>query len=222
MITPDPRWQKRKSEDQEDWMVTYADMVTLLLTFFVLIVSMSKIDMVKFEQMQKGVAREMGRKDILQPTESLKIDLDAVVRELKLEDVTHIGQDDQGLTLEMASSAFYRPGSADIRDDARPALRQIADTLTQPRYAAFQVEVQGHTDDVPVSTPQYPSNWELSAARATQAVRLFIADGLKPTRLKAVGFADIMPKVPNRDANGNPLPENQQMNRRIVVRIFPR
>ena len=82
--------------------------------------------------------------------------------------------------------------------------------------------MQGHTDDTPVNTPAFPSNWELSAARATMVVRLFIQHGMEPTRLAAEGLADTRPKVSNRDVTGKPLPVNQEINRRVSVHIYPR
>jgi chemotaxis protein MotB len=75
---------------------------------------------------------------------------------------------------------------------------------------------------MPIQTQLFPSNWELSAARATAVVRLFSDAKVNPARMKAIGYADVMPKVPNRDPNGNPLPANQSINRRVVVKVMPR
>ena len=84
----------------------------------------------------------------------------------------------------------------------------------------LQVELDGHTDDNPVSSPNYPSNWELSAARAASVARLFIKLGMDPTRVEVVGFGDTRPKVANRDSQGRPLPANQAINRRVTVHVF--
>jgi chemotaxis protein MotB len=92
--------------------------------------------------------------------------------------------------------------------------------LNDPKYADIQDEIDGHTDDQPVATQQYPSNWELSAARAGAVARLFLALGMQPTRVEIVGFGDTRPKVANRDAQGRPLPANQAINRRVTVHVF--
>jgi chemotaxis protein MotB len=84
------------------------------------------------------------------------------------------------------------------------------------------MDVQGHTDDSPINTPQFPSNWELSAARASAVVRYFAEKGIATERMRATGFADTIPKVPNRDPQGNPIRVNQEENRRITIRVFPR
>lgn len=216
------RFQRKKQEYEEDWMTTFADMVTLLLTFFIMLVSISKVDVVLFEQVKAGVAKGIGNRDTVRPIQLLKIDVQDAVQAMKLEDVVAVGTDDQGLTIEFASSAFYEPGSAEIREEAIPALQRIAATIGAERYTGFQVEAQGHTDDTPIATSLFPSNWELSAARATRVVRFFADTGIAPERMEAVGYADTRPKVPNRDAYGEPLPANQEVNRRVVVRVYPR
>jgi chemotaxis protein MotB len=93
--------------------------------------------------------------------------------------------------------------------------------VVQPPYDLYYVDVEGHTDDVPIHTPQFPSNWELSTLRATGVVRYLIKIGLEPDRLKAAGYADVNPKVPNLDLFGAPIPENRAKNRRIVIRLHP-
>ncbi|WP_142850312.1 OmpA family protein [Telmatospirillum sp. J64-1] len=218
-----PFQNARKAPPQEeDWLITYADAITLILAFFVLLASISKIDMVMFEKVQAGMAKDIGRRDVLQPIEILRIDIIDTVRALKAEDLVEIGNDSQGLTLEIPSSTFFDSGSADLRAEAVPVLRQIAATISDPKFSGFQIEVQGHSDDMHINTPRFPSNWELSSARASAAVRAFLEVGLDPTRIKAIGFAETSPKVPNRDMNGNPLPANQEINRRILVRVYPR
>jgi chemotaxis protein MotB len=216
------RFQKRKDEEDESWMTTFADMVTLLLVFFIMLVAISKVDVVLFEQVQAGVAKGIGNRDVVRPIELLKIDVQDAVQAMELEDVVAVGTDDRGLTIEFASSAFYEPGSAEIREEVVPALQRIAATIGAERYRGFQIEVQGHTDDSPIATERFPSNWELSSGRASRVVRFFADQGLTPERMEAIGYADTRPKVPNRDAYGEPLPMNREVNRRVVVRLEPR
>ena len=219
----DPRFNVHKKEEAEDWLMSYADMITLLMAFFVLLISMSHIDPVKYEKVKSGVERDITKKTSEQPLQQLGKDMAQVVKGLKLDETqVGIGSDDRGLVLEFDGNTFFEPASAKLRDSFVPALMKMVETLNSPRYSAFQIEVQGHTDDTPISTPAYPSNWELSAGRATMVVRLFILNGIAATRLSAQGLADTRPKVPNRDANNNPLAVNQSINRRVSVHIFPR
>ena len=126
-----------------------------------------------------------------------------------------------GVTLDLEADTFFNKGSAKLKEAAYPILRKLAATLKEPRYSLFRFEVQGHTDDDPIHTEQFPSNWELSSARASAVARALIAGGLDPTRLRAVGMADIQPRYPNRDAYGNPILHNQQRNRRVLLRMDP-
>lgn len=218
----DPRWNKPAQPVEEEWLLTYADMVTLLLAFFVMLASISKVDKVMFEKVQAGLAREIGRREMRKPLEELKDSLHRTVKEAGVADEIGIGVDDDGVMVEFVAAPYYPPGSAELRPEARPVLIRVAETLRHPLYEGFRIEVQGHTDDSPIRSGQFPSNWELSAARATVVVRLFAETGILPARMAAVGYADVMPKVPNRDRDGQPIAENQALNRRIVVRIYPR
>lgn len=220
---PDKRFNLPKHEEKEDWLMSYADMITLLMSFFVLLISMSHIDPVKFEKVQGGMARDIGKHQTAQPLQELKTEVGQVLKGLKVDETAvGIGSDDRGLVLDFDAGTFFEPASAKVKDEFLPTLQKVAETLNSPRYSAFQVEVQGHTDDTPINTPAFPSNWELSAARATTVVRIFIQDGLEPTRMSAEGLADTRPKVSNRDVNGHPLPVNQTINRRVAVHIYPR
>lgn len=215
--------QPHKKEEAEDWLMSYADMITLLMAFFVMLISMSHLDPVRYEQVQGGLAKDIGKHDAAQPMQSLKSEMAQAMRGLKVDDTqVAIGQDDRGLVLDLDAGTFFDPNSATLKDQFLPALAKIATTLTSEKYSAFQVEVQGHTDDEKPTTPAFPTNWELSAARATAVVRVLIKDGVQADRLGAVGYADTRPRVANRDVNGNPLAINQAINRRVSIHIYPR
>lgn len=218
----DPRFGKKTEENDEAWMTTFADMVTLLLAFFILLTAISKVDVVLYEQVKAGMAKGIGNREVTSPVQMLRREVEKTVEALNVEDVVAVGTDAQGITIEFAASAFYEPGSAEIREEAIPVLNRVGATIMAERYTGFLVEVQGHTDDQPISTPVFPSNWELSGARASRVVRHLEGLGMTAARMKAVGYADTAPKVPNRDAFGDPLPQNQEINRRVVVRLHPR
>jgi flagellar motor protein MotB len=126
---------------------------------------------------------------------------------------------DRITTLEMSSSAFFDSGSAKLSENGKSILRELAEELRSDRYEGYQVTVEGHTDDAPISTRQFSSNWELSTARAAVVVRFFLDRSIPAQKLRAAGYADTYPKVPNRDAHGKAIPENQAQNRRVVIKL---
>lgn len=216
-----PMPPKKKEINADDWQGTYGDCVTLLLCFFVMLLAAAKMDSVMFEQIRSGMSREFMDRQVEKPITLLRADLDDDLRALNMEDTTSLGSDHQGLLLDIESDSFFNSGSAVLRPESIPVLKRLVSTLNAPRYNIFRFEVQGHTDDSPINTNQFPSNWELSSARAAAVTRFLIDNGIAPTRLRAVGMADNQPLYPNRDANGNPIKHNQQRNRRVRLRMDP-
>lgn len=210
-----------EEEEKEDWLVTYADAITLLMAFFVLLLTFAEYDIPAFEEAAAAIKSNMSGTNTTSPIQLLRIDVQDIVYNMQADQVVKVDTDDKGITIELSSSAFYKPGSSALREEATPVLEKMAQTLLAPRYQAYLVKIEGHTDDVPINTAQFPSNWELSAMRATQVVRLLISQGMEPIRLTASGFADTQPKVPNIDPEGNPVPDNQALNRRVVIRVYP-
>jgi chemotaxis protein MotB len=106
-----------------------------------------------------------------------------------------------------------------LSDPGQSILGSLLGRLQSPAFAAYRITVEGHTDDEPISSAQFPSNWELSAARAAAVVRFFAEHGIPANRLRAAGYAQTHPLAPNRDDAGNPIPENQAKNRRVVIEL---
>ena len=212
---------KKKEINADDWQGTYGDCVTLLLCFFVMLLAASKVDTVVFEHIRSGMTREFMDREINKPVTLLRSDLDDDLRALQMDTKASLGSDHAGLILDIESDTFFNKGSAALKADAIPILRRLTSTLNATRYNIFRFEVQGHTDDDPIRTDQFPSNWELSAARASAVTRFLISNGIEATRLRAVGLADIQPLYPNRDAHGQPIKHNQKRNRRVRLRMDP-
>lgn len=126
---------------------------------------------------------------------------------------------DRLTTIRMASETFFPSGSAELSAAGRDILAGVAGQIAQRRFAGYLVTVEGHTDDVPIATALFPSNWELSGARAAAVVRFLAERGVDSSRLRAAGFADSVPIAPDRDASGRAIPENQARNRRVVIRL---
>ncbi len=212
---------RKRKPGEELWLLTYADCITLLLTFFILMLSMSTPNQSKMEQMQEGLSKELYKKPVELPFTEIRDELKSIVSTKGLDDMAMITADSEGVKVQFASNLLYQVGSAEIEPDMLPVLGEVAGAITHMTYD-YVVEVEGHTDDVPIKTAQYPSNWELSASRAINVVQLFIEKGVPTDRIQAIGFADSRPLAPNRDDAGIANAKNQSMNRRIIVNIYRR
>lgn len=217
---PPPR-QEPPEEEAEDWLTTYADAITLLMAFFVMLLTFAEFDIPAYEELQSAIASSIGNRDEVTTTESLAIDVQDVVYETQADQAVTVEKDDRGVVIALQSNAFFRPGSADLVPAAIPVLQKISETLSSPRYELYNVVVEGHTDDQSISNKMFPSNWELSGYRASTVLRLFANNKVDRRRLHSAGLADTRPKVANTDLDGNPIPENQAQNRRVVLRLSP-
>lgn len=205
--------------NKDSWLLTYSDMITLLMAFFVIIVSVSKVDPRLWEQIKKGLRSEILDEETQTPLAEIKHDLDSLLENEINQNLVSIDFDENGIRMQFASSAFYKPGSANVQQNAKDIIDKVGQALKKINYYKFSVDVEGHTDDVPIHTTQFPSNWELSVSRATNIVKYLINMGIDSKRLKAAGYADTKPVVPNEDSTGAPIPQNRAKNRRILIFI---
>lgn len=204
----------------DDWMVTYADFVTLLMAFFCMLIGVSKVDPNVWESLKSGLRSEIsGQEHVKTPLAEIKHDLDSLLAVERKQKIVQIDLGAEGIVMQFSSSAFYTAGSADIGPQAQNIIDRVVIAMKNIDYYPFKIDIEGHTDNAPIHTLRFPSNWDLSVARATNIVRYLLEKGVAPDRLKAAGYADTKPVVPNIDAQGNPIPANQSLNRRIVVRI---
>ena len=221
----------------ESWMATYGDAVTLLMAFFVLLMSFAKVDMEVFDAVSNGIGEHMAKEDRISEKDHLTKAMKIMMVSEGAEQVAKIASDSEGsLTIELDTGAFFRPGSAELAEQAYPFMKALYEELASPLYKQFNINVEGHTDDEPMSSIRYPSNWELSSNRAATVVRFVISEsqndtridtngqkyGVEENRLRATGYAHTQPKVPNRDVSGVPIRENRITNRRVVIRINKR
>jgi len=215
---------------RDRWLVSYADLVTLLLALFTTLYAASTLDARKLDPIAASfrsaadaspvtaspASSVAARSAIVPPVEivsrlmafeDLKVrlarELEDAVREQRLE----ITIDGRGLVLSLPEEATFPIGTADVTPAARELVTRMADKIA-PLPNLLRVE--GHTDDVPIRTSRYGSNWELSTARASAVVALLIGTvGIDPARLSAAGYGEFHPRVPNTSA------ENRARNRRI-------
>ncbi|CCK74684.1 Flagellar MotB protein [Oleispira antarctica RB-8] len=212
------RGLRRRRPNFEDssssWLITYSDAVTLLLAFFVMILSVSDLNQGKVEALKEGLTEAMTGEAPPTPFTDIKNGLEQLIEQDGLQDQVSVTLDKEGVKIEFSNVSLYQSGSADIKIDAIKTLNKVTQVILKTSHKTHMVEVGGHTDNVPIHTEKFPSNWELSSARATNVVKYLLAEGIEKERLKAAGYADSRPKE-----NSLNLPLNQQRedNRRVVI-----
>lgn len=209
MATPGEikKW-KQKGRDEVDeglpgWFGTFADMMTLLFAFFVLLAAISTIDPVKLQEMADSMGKSVGKKEKLENQAMSLSDIKRAVNEMvdEMEADPETGEKPvevttgpRGVTIGISSDISFGSGSANLKAGIVPVLQDIVPTI---KASYFKVAVEGHTDIDPLPKliqARFPSNWELSGARAAAVVRELVQLGVDPTRLQAVGFAEYIPR----------------------------
>lgn len=218
MVKKKAHSEHHEEHADETWLIPYSDLLTLLLALFIVLFASSSLDKNKAAQIEYALAAAFNTIPTDQMSGSLMNFLDDV-KNLKLGDDVGIGSDSKGAVLDITSSILFEEDKITLRPEAEPMLKKIALLLNGTRYKRFRVVVEGHTDDTPYSSSTYPSNWELSSARAGSIVRYFIKSGLNEDRFQAVGMAGIAPKYPNLNSYGEAIPENRSRNRRVAIRV---
>lgn len=230
---------RRKHEDHEEhenherYLVTYADMLTLLLALFIVLYSMSMLNKSKFEAFQSSFKKNKatGQPDITQPNpqktqvppkpqpaalsqaqlKKLEQDLEGALEKAHLQNAVQMSIDSQGLSVSLTDGVLFDSGQAKLLPGGVQVLQVIGPRLTK---FSNPITVQGHTDNQPISNSLYPDNWALSDARSYSVWRFFhVTDHISPDRLSTQEFGDSEPKVPND------TPAHRAENRRVVVLI---
>ncbi len=238
-------------QNHDRWLVSYADFITLLFAFFVVMYSISSVNNQKYETLSEALDEAFHRQEpslktvqpievgnpptVMQPIvlehptaeEELKRqrlseeilqerrqllrvsnELEEVLEPYISEDLVEVKRHDFWVELEMNSELLFASGEAELSSKALPVLQKVAEVI---RRMPNVVNVEGHTDNVPIDTVEFPSNWDLSSARATSVVRELIAGDIPPTRLSAVGYGEFHPIADNNTAGG------RFKNRRVVL-----
>lgn len=222
MMPPPLHHKKRDEPEDEGWLITFADMSVLLMCFFVLLFSISTPDV----QQMKAVAESLRKKGFYNdaiptedPYEKVKKDITLSLGQSGFDKFAAVTESPRSIDIELSSGAFFVPGSAKFTAQAVPMLEQVTRQVIPLAKADVVIEVEGHTDDSPVASDLYPSNWELSAARAANLVRFLAAKGFPEKKLRVIGRGATAPKAPNHDSAGTAIPANQELNRRVVVKL---
>ncbi len=245
-------------ENLERWMVSYADFVTLLFAFFVVMYAISVVNEGKFRVASDSIVASFGGALISPPlpkpigktsvienvtvsqlgvsgivpsvpltpsdekkakemlarlaaSKKIVAELLDVLAPLRKDGQVKIGETERGIEVDISASSLFDTGSAMLRNEAIASLQDVAKVLSQ---SSRQIEVEGHTDNVLIKSPVFPSNWELSAGRAASVIRLFAENGVSPSRMVLVGYAE------NRAVAPNDTSEGRARNRRVTVLVL--
>jgi chemotaxis protein MotB len=212
----------------DGWVMTYADMMSLLLTFFILIVSFSSLQQSKFKQAAQSLQEAFG---ILEHQDSIiefrnpvypelsedstdsavfyeMQEIEQVILENGLDQEIQVEFQEEGVLFRIQAPFLFGSGSANLREEPRKILDELSILF---RKFPYLVRIEGHTDSLPINSIRFPSNWELSAARAVTVARYFQGLGLSPGRIAATGYGEYQPIADNGSAKG------RDKNRRVEI-----
>ncbi|MBM7856061.1 chemotaxis protein MotB [Desulfohalotomaculum tongense] len=231
----------KEKENHERWLITYADMITLLMIFFIVMYTMSKIDASRFQAIAESLHKAMGGRGAImydgapgltpatyektdpgdvqtlemQETQSLlkiKEQIEDYLEKNGLQDKVTVELEDRGVVVSFMDVVLFPLGSAELNADSVEIIQKVGGILSQ---VSNYIRVEGHTDNLPINTVRFPSNWELSTARATRVVKELInTHRLPPERLSATGYGEYRPRRPNDTA------ENRRHNRRVDIVVL--
>jgi chemotaxis protein MotB len=204
-------------DGEGNWLISYADLMTLLWGFFVIISAFSTPNPDKLELMKKKTSESMGGKYI-QPYNEITDTLKNVLKELNVDKDVQIETLTDGVKITAQSAKFFEPGKANLTDEAQTVLKRVGEVLAL-KAKDFIILVEGHTDDVPIHTVAFPSNWELSLRRATEVIHMFEDIGLPHANLRPLGLADVQPAIKPEGLTGDELANARAKNRRIIIRL---
>ena len=217
---------KREDLDvQPGYMGTFADMFCLLMAFFVMLYSTTDPDPGKYGDLADAMKEAFRSENTVNEFKELEKKLNEVIKDEELESQVKVELGPNGIKIQISDSSLYSSGSAIVMDKMTPVIEKISETITElldeSSYKDYMIEVEGHTDDYPIpeDNPDFNSNWDLSAIRATGIVEILNASGIDTKKLKPIGRAETSPIVPNRDEEGNVIPANRAQNRRVEINI---
>ena len=203
------------------WLATYGDMITLLMCFFVIFFSVSDVNVALFEDMKNGFKSDVTNSETQSPIGMLANRLDSIYDNPVDDDPdVDVQLMKRGINITLGSNDLFGSGSATLSRKGRVIIEEITESLTDiiGQYH-LTMDVEGHTDDVPMRSYKFPSNWELSASRAANVVRKMTELGIPKEQSRAIGFADMRPRIEPRDSTGALVKGARDANRRVGIII---
>ncbi len=230
-------------EDEQGWLTSYADLMTLIACFFILMMAFANYDPPGFQEKGEIIAKHFKEKKIQFDSQKLKkeekdnvdkdkhkkegeadgelVDLKQMLEsQTEIKKMTEVEIKNKQLILNFNGNVLFAPGEAHIKD-INVALVDAMISLVRDKNPNYRVIIEGHTDDTPLGgRSHFRSNWSLSGARAASIAERFEIYGFSPKNIKVLGLGSSMPVKPNRDKEGNVIPENLKLNRRVVIKII--
>ncbi len=226
-MSPRPEYGHRylgQEDEGREWLMTYADLVTLLMAFFVLLLAISNTDLNRFKQIISSVQYSLGverggvggvkrggsggMSRLLDPhVKPLLRDVRLLIRTRELGAMARVLWHGNRLVIRIQGQVLFKPGEAKLQPQARPVLLAVA--ALAKKYPGHNMHIKGHTDSRVIKGGRFRDNWELSAVRATNVLRFLLEQGVEPYRLTATGLADTAPLVAETS------PEAMAQNRRV-------
>lgn len=212
-----------EKNDEDRYLITYSDLITLLLGFFIILYAISKIDAAKYKNVAEALGNYFGKettvkapvpevKSVLGPKETLSGQLNRLIKENNYSNMIQLDENEKGITIHILDEVLFAPGQADLNANSKTVLNRLAAVI---KSLPNDILIEGHTDNVPINTVRYPSNWHLSVDRAlTTAYYLIKEDGIEPGKVSIVGYSEYHPIAPND------LPQNRARNRRVDLVIL--
>ena len=262
-----------KAADEGTWLTSYADLMTLVACFFILMVAFANYEDPVFQKRaaefgkyfkgslikDDGENANVTDEPYNEQDTNMKINKTKIVDEKTTLDIgnkdkverpnqqdTAVGEQGEldkrvyeqeprksvkpgiseisfpkDIEIVFGGSAIYEPGAVDLTAKVQSSLDIMID-LIKERKGDYVVLIEGHTDDTDINSKRYPSNWELSSARAAKVISIFERAGIERNRLVAVGYGDTRPMHPNKTEDGKIIPENQRLNRRVTIKVLSR
>ncbi|MFA5626779.1 MAG: flagellar motor protein MotD [Thiohalomonadaceae bacterium] len=246
------RKRREEEENLDRWLISYADFITLLFAFFVVMYAISSVNEGKYRVLSDtlvsafkttpktmqpiqvgddgvtgepsplksektataaapGVIDQLSQIAQLDELGIIAMDFERAMADLVEQDLIKVTHNELWVEIEINTSILFDSGSAHLEEEARPVLYELARILN--KYPNF-IQVEGFTDNVPIATASFPSNWELSAHRAASVVHLFMGQGVQPERMAAIGYGEYRPITENATTEG------RRRNRRVVLVIL--
>lgn len=199
----------RRGDDMDDWMLSFVDLITLLMGCFVIMYTLKSADVSKLEKMSQSIRAAIGD-DRANKTEkldytSLYLNISEYIKKMGLDGSAQVRLTKSGVEISAEGGLLFEPGSANLNNSSQELIKKIASSLI---HEPFFIQIEGHTDSASIATLQYPTNWELSAARAARVARLLISLGIEPNHVNAVGYADTRLLYPDQPLHAG--------NRRVI------
>ncbi len=212
-----------EDNDKDRYLITYADLITLLLGLFIILYAISNIDLLKYEKMMSAIGNVFGGASVIngqpagksvtvEPIAKLKDELNSLITELNYTKSISVEQNERGLILHILDDILFSSGSADLNNSSEIILNKLATII---KKLPNDIRVEGHTDNIPIKSSLYPSNWHLSVARALNTAYFLIDnENMNPDKVSIVGYSEYRP------IESNVTPIGRAKNRRVDLVIL--